>query len=889
MEIRKIQLNHLNNLNFKRKEVKPYLEAEGAVDTTGLVKPLPPKGHLVKDNLGNSVKYFFKDIGYDLKAVKDGFTGKANDHQLGRLNDVGLKLGGIGIATYLASKTTDPKARIMEYVGLITFLTAMTLFPKLAINTPARIKHGFDIDKEYIDDQGRKKSVFQDPNYVPYEMYTSSNVEYTKEDLDKIGDKLGIPKDIVNRHDVIKEQMRKIATQNNTLWMLTAGPATTALTALACYGLENYVVVPALEKRRNENINKQIGELLAKVKDMTKPAESNKLSKDIEKILTSYKLQELPEDEIENIIKLITKDLDEIAAKGIRKDITKLIKTSAGNGAESYYLNTEIVEKFINNIKNSEKIGFSGPNREKVMKALLPTHEEIADIVKKFSNEKELAKGITISKNNEAKLREELTKLFNEKVKNLKVPDSAKQLLEDLPTIFTEEIIGNFETKKSSLLTEEAIKKIVNFSKIIGEFKENLLLADKCKSVKFEYSPETMLARASAKLEKLVLKELNISFKEMKLMRESADYTKEILEERINAICQNESRYKEVIGKIGKAISDFEITLNGSEAQTSHIKDLINAIEYNFNNTAKRLADLDKSSFGTTISNLIKEDVATCDISIKTKEDLFKLLDGLIYNYRKGDDPLKYAQEHSRGVGSSKNLYINRILSRYQGNKNIYHRLLHTFEIFKRTQNTADFAAIASVKKSDYINELIQAARNTVLKATSKDYMLKLNTINNPTFFKDIMNAMFKIEGGVNILEKGFVTDVAKKVLGEKKDLKTGNVLERYQYYLSRFKNLIANDYTDFTKTEHIIDGNKRSMYASSTRTNRALYDLIAQSPVDLLKGAAKNQYGTQKWLRIVGGIAGSVVGVTLLAQLGFGKLRNPQNLQKQVTNDTNK
>ena len=101
MEIRKIQLNHLNNLNFKRKEVKPYLEAEGAVDTTGLVKPLPPKGHLVKDNLGNSVKYFFKDIGYDLKAVKDGFTGKANDHQLGRLNDVGLKLGGIGIATYL--------------------------------------------------------------------------------------------------------------------------------------------------------------------------------------------------------------------------------------------------------------------------------------------------------------------------------------------------------------------------------------------------------------------------------------------------------------------------------------------------------------------------------------------------------------------------------------------------------------------------------------------------------------------------------------------------------------------------------------------------------------------------------------------------------------------
>ena len=214
MAIQPVQLNkNIQNPGFKQ-DYKSYLEADGTIKTDNNVKPLPPKGHLVDDDFGSSVKYFFKDIGYDMKSVKNGFNGSANDHQLGRLNDVGLRLGGIGIAAYLASRTTNPKVRIMEYVGLATFLTSMAIYPKLAINTPARILHGYDFDKEYIDDQGRKKSVQQDSNYVPYDMYMGAN---SGEDLDTIGDKMGIPRDIKNRHDLIREQMRKIATQNNTL------------------------------------------------------------------------------------------------------------------------------------------------------------------------------------------------------------------------------------------------------------------------------------------------------------------------------------------------------------------------------------------------------------------------------------------------------------------------------------------------------------------------------------------------------------------------------------------------------------------------------------------------------------------------------------------------
>ena len=268
-------MNSIQPNSRSRREVKPYREADRPISTGTRVKPLPPQGHLIDDDFQSGVKYFFKDIGYDLKSVKDGYLGTANDHQLGRLNDVGLRLCGIGIATYLASQTNNPKARLMEYIGLAAFLTSMAVYPKIALNTPARLLHGYDIDKWYIDDQGRKKSVHQDSNYIPYDMYNGKN---KGEDLDAIGDRMGIPRDIKNRHDVIREQMRKIATQNNTLWMLTAGFATPLITALLCTGIEKYIVSPGLEKSRNRKYNSQIQRILKhtdiNVSDMNKSTNS---------------------------------------------------------------------------------------------------------------------------------------------------------------------------------------------------------------------------------------------------------------------------------------------------------------------------------------------------------------------------------------------------------------------------------------------------------------------------------------------------------------------------------------------------------------------------------------------------------------------------------------
>ena len=68
-----------------------------------------------------------------------------------------------------------------------------------------------------------------------------------------------------------------------------------------------------------------------------------------------------------------------------------------------------------------------------------------------------------------------------------------------------------------------------------------------------------------------------------------------------------------------------------------------------------------------------------------------------------------------------------------------------------------------------------------------------------------------------------------------------------------------------------------------------SMFNLVAQSPVDMAKGAASRRYGYMKWLRIVGGLTSAVFGVTILAQFGFGRISNPHTLKKQVKNETDK
>ena len=119
-----------------------------------------------------------------------------------------------------------------------------------------------------------------------------------------------------------------------------------------------------------------------------------------------------------------------------------------------------------------------------------------------------------------------------------------------------------------------------------------------------------------------------------------------------------------------------------------------------------------------------------------------------------------------------------------------------------------------------------------------------------------------------------------------------GDVLGRFTKYLERFRVVIGNNEIDFTKPDHKLtdDVGKdvRGKYHPDSLTRLQKFNLISQNPVEFFKKASKTRFENQKWLRIASAIGGSVIAATVLIQFCFGKIRNPHNIQKQVSDDKN-
>ena len=831
-----------------------YRDAKKPIKTTGLVHPRAAEGHLVHDTLFSVPKFWLKDIAYDVKAVIDGFSGKAKDHQTGRLNDVGLKLGGIGIATYLASQTSDPKMRVMEYVGLGTFLACMSLYPMVAINAPSRLVQGFDIGKEYIDDQGRKKSVFQDGNYIPYDMYRG---EYTGEDLDIIGDRMGIPRGIKNRHELIKEQMRKIAIQNNTLWMLGAGFATPVMTALICSGLEQ-VLSPAMEIVRNRRANSKITDILKSTQDMTLNVDEidfNGLGKKVRKFLLTYENKELPKDEFDKLVNMLSKEVDDNLASGIKEDLAKIFK-----GEKNAFL---LSDTFVEDVNEIIKTSANGRNKATFEEVFTPSRIELENALKKVGSD-----GKYLTAEQLKDFKGELKNIFEAKIE---ASSGNKDSLRMQEYSIIDNISKSVQKTPSSFVSENGIKDITNFAKVLGEFKANDKILDNCKSVKVEHSPETMLARSYKKFENAIFDALDIKFSDLKQMKESETFTKEILEKKIQALVSNEEKYQKTIEKLANIMSKTEIRLHGESETESYIKDLISAYENNYNNTAKRINNIKSGRFSNTISRLIKEDVnGNIKHIVTSRDDVFNLLDGVKKQFASQEEDygvkaLQNAEELSKGVGSSKRMAISRIIERVQGVENSQRRLLHTLDYFKR-----------QVPEDAYGKHLNETIKGVLLQATSADHTLKLNTENNPNYYYDLMN-----EGWAKPVQ-----DSTKKSMKLANDTSKGNVYGRFIKYLERFGNIMGQNDIDFKKPAHRFGKAIDGLYGVDSNTRMQKFNLVAQNPIDFFKKSAKTRFENQKWLRMASGIGGAVIGATVLAQFCFGKVKNPHNIQKQVNDD---
>lgn len=495
------------------------------------VKAQEPKGHLVNSSIIRGPKTILSDIKYDMKALKDGFTGKANDHQLGKLNDLGMKAGGLAIAAYIATQKTTPKTKLMEFVGLGTFLAAMKLWPKIAISLPAKAIHGFDPNQEYVDSQGRKKPFFQDPQYTPWDLYSDK-------ELEKIGDSMGVAKDANDRNDLTKSNMKKIAVKNNTLWMLTAGLASAVFSALACNKAEK-AIDPALEKVNNQKADKLLQNFDAEAKKRSVKTD-NAMKKDLNAIYTENKDKAIDDKLLEKITKRLTKGLDPVTSEGIEKDVKAMLI----NG------NSKVDSTLVENIVSGSKTALAKRFTEEQIEKIVPSAE---DLTKHFEKNNFMNK--EVSEDEAMKVRVSVSQLVmsNAKAQGLGV-EKLKVIKKEVVGVTANAIKSN----TASVLNENTMKKVSKFGKVMSDLQAKASILDDYAQIKVADKPETIIANYWNDVASSTVKILGIDFKEMEKVRNNRELVQDLLRNKIEEITSDDEKYKTVVTKLATKIAELD-------------------------------------------------------------------------------------------------------------------------------------------------------------------------------------------------------------------------------------------------------------------------------------------------------------------------------------------
>lgn len=800
-----IQTYMNNNYSQDRK-----LDINYVLSNKTFIKPLPGKGKLVKGGILESPSMLAKDIAYDFKALGKAVKGKANDHELGKLNDLGMKIGGLAIAAYLMTKKQTPLTKAMELVGLTSFFAAMSIWPKVALQLPAKIIHGFDIRKEYEDSYGRKKMFFQDPQYIPWDLVDD-------ERINKIGDRMNIPKDIPNRREFIQEKMKKIAIQNNTLWMLTAGVATPITSALLCNLCEK-----PLNNYLNDKRSTKADRLLVDISEQYKSRIDKSVGLDMEKILSKNSGKTLKPELIEEIANTMSRGFDDITAEAIKSDVESLLSD------KKYVLNENLIEKI------------SGKLNSAIPEVVMPEKEKLAEVLSKYT-------GRNLD---EADLQRAHYDIMAEIKSTLK-----KDGVEDIESVFEtldkkvniEELL---KSKPQAILDESKTKTIRTLSSTLTDFKAKNAVLDEYIYLKAGAAPETVVANAFNDVTGSMVKILNISDKEITEVRHSRELTGKLLRNKLEAITSNEEEYKRVFRGIADRISQLDAKLQVVDTPTNGgYESMVNSI---FDETANSV----KSTMPKTAERLVG----------------------------------------ANGVpnGSLKNVMQMNSKNRLLGVRSTLYRLINTLDFYKRISTMENIPALHRNMPREVKEELVESCKNIAINGATPDFMTKFYALRNPNpNLFDMSNIEVKdgkvinkylgksVEGGrVNLPnDKDFFQEIIKLLYEndlhpQTKELISDKVLgDGVRQYRREFAKDIG-DALYFAKPHHLVHGKQ------SSASSLIKFLKVGMTPEAMLHKTIQETFNTKKWLKTFGGIGAALLGVTVMAQFFFGKMKTPERIK---------
>lgn len=777
---------------------KMAITATNGIKTQQYIKPQEAKGKLVS----SSILPNWKDTKYNFNAFKHGMSGKANDHELGKLNDVGMKVGALALAGYLATQKATPKTKLMEFVGLATFFGAMKLWPKLAIGAPAKAIHGFDPTQEYVDSFGRKKPFFQDPQYTPWDVYSD-------EKLQKIGDKMGVDKNAQDRNDLTKANMKKIATKNNTLWMLTAGLASAVFSALACNKAEK-VIDPALEKVNNAKADKML-------QNFDKEAEkrvNNNMQKDLDKIFAENKGKNVDNKIVSAISDRLAKGLDPVTADGIQEDMKAILM----NGKS--IVNENLAEKIANGSKKALSQKFS---EEQVAK-LVPTKEELT---KHFENKKLMGK--EVSEDEAVEVRSSVAQLVLAKAKEQGMTTENLKTIKKGVSLVADKAI---KSNSASILDENAMKKVSEIAKTMSELQAKTSVLDDYAQIKVADKPETVIANYWNTVSSSLIKTLGIDFKEMEKVRNNRELVQGLVRNKIEEVTSDDAKYEKAIGEIANSVAQLDKKIKPEDT-----KKYVELVGKTYDDYAGKLYN---QGMEATANKLTALSVGGKGSLKRVKQVYFEeRISGVRNSFSRLINTMDVYRRISKGEvpndGSAREVK-EAMLELVKQTTLQGHSSDHSIKFyFNRSQNSNADTSAVEIKDGKVVNKYFDKNKGVDIPADYDFYQKAMNYMYNSQMDKTTVDALKK--AGIEQQINTYNNEVFTKIGGA--------------------------DY--FTKPNHKTTGD-----AGASSEYKFL--LLGVAPDEMMTKTVQQSYNSKKWGNTFGTVGAVLTGLTVAAQFLFGK-----------------
>lgn len=800
---------------------KPDFDIERELNNRTFIKPLPSKGRLLNGNIFNAPAIMVKDAVYDVKAFKHAMQGNANDHELGKLNDVGLKLGGLAIAGYLFTKKQTPVTKGMEFVGLGSFLASMAIWPKLAIQLPAYLIHGVNVQKQYEDSFGRKKSFYQDPQFIPWDLYSDK-------EIDKMGNRLRVPKDIPNRRDAIQEKMKKIAIQNNTLLMLTAGFATPVMSALICNQTEPY-----LAKWLNNRKNKKADLILTNLDEHSKKYDTHNATNNIENQIKLHAGKPITEEVINSVADAF-EGMDSVTAESFKADLRELMTSNTHTISKD---STKAISKNLKDI-------FKGkPISKDAVDAIIPNENNMFNIFKENNFIKTDA--------DDKALKAISDKILLAIKKNVETYNQNRPEAEQLDFEYIKKLIRSHKVNEhpiksvlnnstSATFSQEIQANLRNIAKAFDAFNAKTNALNEYAVTKVGSAPETVIANYWNNISKDLLTTLGISPKEIEKVRFDRNLTGELLRNKIESIVSDDATYKKVMKDLVAKVASLDSEIKPSDITTYNEK-----VDTLFNEFGEFLKDKQFSNTAKAIAGVNNND----------------------------------------NVGTLKNIQKSFVSERLSGVKSSFYRLINTLDFYRRIAKNVNSIDILKQYPREVREELIELCKIITLQGHSSDNATKFYMLRNPhpsDDMSDIVVKNGKIEnkyfgkGAVNTTtdipnDKFFYQRAMQLMFGDKMDKETTEILEgsiikpNVTEYRENVVKIIGGE-NYFAKPRHRIS-------PVNDAGSEFKFLLTGIAPDELFFKAGQQAFNTRKWLKIFGAFGGVLLGVTVLAQFFFGKM----------------